>query len=81
MINGSNNTTLRKVNVKPCGFDKMYMDKDWTEDKVYQIADQFNEIKITSTSFYLILLNKAHPFYDENCRTCEIVFANDDIIR
>ena len=24
---GSNNVTLRKVNGKPCGFDKMYMTK------------------------------------------------------
>ena len=28
IITGSNNITLRKVNVKPYGFDKMYMDKE-----------------------------------------------------
>ena len=28
IITGSNNVTLRKVNVKPYGFDKMYMDKE-----------------------------------------------------
>ena len=33
--NGSNNFTLRKVNVKPYGFDKMYMDKQSIEDKLY----------------------------------------------
>ena len=59
----------------------MYMDKDLIEDKFYQITDQFNERKITSTNFYSILLNKIHPFYDGNDRTCEILFANDDIIR
>ena len=28
IITGSNNVTQRKVNVKPYGFDKMYMDKE-----------------------------------------------------
>ena len=51
------------------------------KDKLYQIIDQFNERKITPTKFYLILLNKIHPFYDRNGRTCKILFANDDIIR
>ena len=59
----------------------MYMDKELIEDKFYQITDQFNERKITSTKFYSILLNKIHPFYDGNGRTCEILFANDDILR
>ena len=27
IITGSNNITLRKVNIKPHGFDKTYMDK------------------------------------------------------
>ena len=80
-ITSSNVITLKKVNVKPYGFDKMYMDKELIEDKLYQIIDQFNERKITSTRFYSILLNKIHPFYDENGRTCKILFANDDIIR
>ena len=35
MITGSNNITLRKVNIKICGFDKMYMHKDIVEDKLY----------------------------------------------
>ena len=81
IITGSNNITLRKVNVKPYGFDKMYMDKDLIEDMHYQIIDQFNEKKITSTKFCSILLNKIHPFYDESGRACKILFANDDIIR
>ena len=41
-IRGSNNITLRKVNVKPYRFDEMYMDKDLTEDKLYQIIDEFS---------------------------------------
>ena len=81
IITSSNNITLRKVNVKPYGFDKMYMDKELIEDKLYQIIDLFNEKTITSTKVYSILLNKRHPFYDENGTTCKILFANDDIIR
>ena len=27
--------------MKPYGFDKMYMDKELIEDKIYQIIDQF----------------------------------------
>ena len=45
IITGSNNSTLGKVNEKPYGFDKMYMDKELIEDKLYEITDQFNEIK------------------------------------
>ena len=52
IIIGSNNITLRKVNVKPYGFDKMYTDKELIENKLYQIIDQFSERKITSTKLY-----------------------------
>ena len=81
IITGSNNITLRKVNIKPYGFDKMLMDKELIEDQLYQIIDQFNEKKIASTKCYSILLNKIHPFYDENGRTCKILHANDDMMR
>ena len=39
IITSSNNITLRKVNVKPYGFDEMYVDKELIEDKLYQIID------------------------------------------
>ena len=78
IIASTNNITLRKVNVKPYGFDKMYMDKELIQDMLYQIIDQFNERKIISTKFYSILLHKIH---DRNGRTCKILLANDDIIR
>ena len=58
IITGSNNITLRKVDVKPYGFDKMYIDKELIKDRLCQIIDQFNERKITSKMFYFILLNK-----------------------
>ena len=77
IITGSNNITLKKVNVKPHGYDKMYMDKELLEDKFYQIIDHFSERKIISRKFYSILLNKIHPFYDGDGRTCEILCAND----
>ena len=79
IITGSNKITLRKVNVKSNGFDKMYMDKELIEDKLYQIIDQFNERKITSTKSYSILLNKMHFMMEMVERV--ILFANDDIIR
>ena len=71
---GSNNITLRKVNVKPYGFGKIYMDKELIEDKLYKIIDQFNERKITSVKFYSILLNKIHTFYYRNSRTFKKLF-------
>ena len=49
IITGSNNITLRKLNVNPYGFDEMFMDKEIIEDKLYQIIDQFNKRRITST--------------------------------
>ena len=67
MIIGSS-ITLRKVNINPYAFDKMYMNKDVIEDKLYQIINQFNERKITSTKFYSMFLNKIHPFYDGNSK-------------
>ena len=81
IIAGSNNISLRKVNLKPYGSDKMYKDKELVQDKLYQIIDQFNKRKITSTKFYSILLNKIHQFYYGNGRTCKILFANNDIIK
>ena len=36
---GSNNITLKKFSVKPRGYDKMYMDKDLIQDKLYQLVD------------------------------------------
>ena len=81
IIIGSNNIALEKVNVKPYGFDKTYMDKELIEDKLYQLKDQFNERKITTAKFYAILLNKIYPFYDANGRTCKTLFVNDVTIR
>ena len=74
------NDMIRKVNVKPYGFDKMYIDKELTEYK-HQIKGEFSGRKITSTKFYSIRLNKIHPCYNRNGRTCKIHLANDIMIK
>ena len=81
IITDSNNITLKHANAKPYGFDKMYMGKEFIEDKLYQIINHFNERKITSKTLHSILFSKMHPFYDSNGIACEILFANDDILR
>ena len=62
---GLNNITLRKVSVKLYEFNKMNMNKELIDNKLYQITDQFNGRKVTSTKFYSILLKKMHPFMME----------------
>ena len=81
IITNSNDDTLRKVNVKPYGFHKMYMVKELTEVKLYQKINQFNERRITSAEFYSVLLNKIHPFYDEHGRMYKLLFDDNDILR
>ena len=81
IITSSNIINLRKINLNPYGFDKMYKDKDLIENKLYQIIDQFNENKITHKKFYLILLNEIYPFYDGNDRTCKIQLVNNETIK
>ena len=81
IITGSNNIALRRVDVKPCGFSKMYMYKDLIEDKFYQSADQFSEKKKkTHLKVYSLFLNKINPFYEENEKKYKIMFANNDEI-
>ena len=69
------------LNSRPYGFDKIHMDKELVEDKLYKTMDQYNERKTIPTKFFSILLNNIHPFYDGSSRTCKILFANHDIIR
>lgn len=75
---GSFNITLRKVNVFPQRFDKMYLDKELIENKLYQITNQFDERQIISIKFYLELLIKTHPFNGVNGITCKILYSNHD---
>ena len=62
----SNNITLRKVNVKPYGFNKMNIDKNLVEDKLYQITGQFNERKIYVCKNLVNISTQDTPFYDGN---------------
>ena len=47
------------------------MDKELMEDKLCQLIDQFKQN--TPSNFYLLLLNKIHPFHDESGRTKKIL--------
>ena len=39
ILTGSNNISLRNVHIKANGYDKMYMDHDFIEDKLYQLIE------------------------------------------
>ena len=43
--------------------DKMYMDKDLIEDKLYELIDQFNERKINHKDFYFALHANIHVYF------------------
>ena len=76
IITGSNNLTLRKVNVKPAFYKKQYLDFTKIEFELYNLIDLFNDRYITNREFYHTFLNKIHPFLDGNGRTCKILFAD-----
>ena len=67
---------MRKIKVKPYGFDKLYLENDLIGNKLCQMIGQLNERKITPKVFYSIIPNKIHPFYDENEKTSKVLFAN-----
>ena len=68
-ITGSLNIQLRQINVKPAFYNKQYMDYTRIESKLYRLVDQFNERKITPTTFCVMFLDKIHPFANGNGRT------------
>ena len=39
ILTGSNNISLRNVHIEANGYDKMYMDNDFIEDKLYQVIE------------------------------------------
>ena len=71
---------MRKVDVNPSGFGKTYMDKNLTDDKLYEKVNQFSERKITPVKFYSLFLNEIRSSFNGNCRTFKMLFANDDKI-
>ena len=64
IITGLNNITLKKGNVKSYGRDKMYIDKDLIEGKLYQLIDQFNERRILNIQTFFVIFDNTNPFYD-----------------
>ena len=76
IITGSNNLTLRKVNVKPAFYKKQYLDFTKIEFELYNLIDLFNDRYITNREFYHTFLNKIYSFLDGNGRTCKILFAD-----
>ena len=74
IITDSQNLFLRDVNVKPAGFDKLYLEKPLIEPALYQLVAEFNERKVTYNQFCNIFLGLIHPFRDGNGRICKILF-------
>ena len=62
MITSLNGISLRKVNVKLYGYDKMCIDKDLIDDNLYQLIDKFSERKVNHRDFYFVLPESVHPF-------------------
>ena len=74
IIINSNNLHLRKVDVKPAGSEKKYMDVYLIEPALLGLVDSFNKGKIRCKAFVDVFL-KIHPFLDGNGRTCKILFV------
>ena len=74
IITDSHNVYLRRVNVKPKGYNKMYMNYNIIEPELYRLVDKYNEGKVSSEEFYYNFLNEIHPFYDGNGRTAKLLF-------
>ena len=76
IILGSNNISLRRVNVKPAFHNNQYLDFSKIEFELYKLIDLFNDRYITHLTFCKVFLNEIHPFLDGNGRTCKILFEN-----
>ena len=76
IITGSNNLSLRSVNVRPAFHKKQYMDFTKIESELYRLIDAFNDRYITNREFYHTFLNEIHPFLDGNGRTCKLLFEH-----
>ena len=51
------------------------MDKNLTEDKLFEVIDQSKYRKINHRGFHFALLNNTHPFYKVNGSTWKILFV------
>ena len=75
LITGSNNLELRKVNVRPTGYYRSYMDWCNVEFALYALVDYFNYCLITKKEFCEMFLNDIHLFKNGNGRTRQISFV------
>ena len=75
IITNSNNIFLRRVNVKPAGYNKQYMHFDKIESELYRLIDQFNNRFISKRYFIKKFLNEIHPFLDSNGRLVKLCFV------
>ena len=75
LITGSNNLELRKVDVRPTGYHRSYMDWCNVEFALYALVDYFNDCLITKKDFCERFLNDIYLFKDENDKTCKILFV------
>ena len=74
IITNSNNLHLRSVNVKPLGYEKIYMDFTKIESELYTLIDQFNDRFISKRYFFNKFLEEIHPFLDGNGRLIKLCF-------
>ena len=74
IITNSNNFFLRRVNVKPAGYNKQYMHFDQIEVELYRLIDQFNDRYISKRYFIKKFLDEIHPFLDGNGRLVKLCF-------
>ena len=75
IITNSNNIFLRRVNVKPAGYNKQYMHFDKIESELYRLIDQFNDRFISKRYFIKKFLNEIYPFLDGNGRLVKLCFV------
>ena len=76
IITGSDNLSLRSVNVRPAFYKKQFLHFTKIEFELYKLVDLFNDRYITNKEFYHAFLNEKHPFLDGNGRTCKILFED-----
>ena len=80
IITDSKNLFLRDVNVKPAGFDKMYLDKSLNEPALFLLLDEFNERIVTHNQFCNIFLDFIHPFRDGNGKHVKLCLFKQHLI-
>ena len=74
IITRKKNNGLRVINVKPAGYNCMYMHYNNINFALQILIDNCNDRRITKTEFFKRFL-EIHPFEDGNGRTVKILFV------